>query len=75
LLAEVAKYFGGAYPIPELMKLRYKDIKFWYSIIERRTAEAHILNERTRNNKGPVSPITLRRMVDKMVEDWHKEIE
>ena len=68
MLSKVAGYYTGAYPIPELMKLkRFSELLFWYRIMEREIVEKNILNGL--GKKPPPTPQALKRMVDKKLKE------
>ncbi len=69
ILSEVARYYRGAFPIPNLMILTFRGLLFWYRIMQREIVEENIRID-YQDKKKPV-PIgqTLRRLVDKKLKE------
>lgn len=67
MLSKVAGYYQGAYPILELMKLKFRDMKFWYDLMVREIIEKNIINDLANKKKEIPSPQSLKRMVDKKI--------
>lgn len=69
MVSDVGSYYKGAYPIPELMKLTFRGLIFWYRIMEREIIERNILYDLGKKDKPTPAPQTLRRMVDKKIRE------
>ena len=69
MLSDVAGHYKGAYPIPELMKLTYRELMFWYKIMEVEIIEKNILFDLAQKKKQPPTPQSLKRMVDKRLKE------
>ncbi len=70
MLSRIAVYYGGAYPVSELMNLRYKDLKFWHDLMIREKVEDNILHDLAGKKKQVPSSRSLRRMVDKKIREF-----
>ncbi|KKL07056.1 hypothetical protein LCGC14_2589830 [marine sediment metagenome] len=69
MLSEVARYYGGAFPIPDLMTLTFRGLLFWYHIMQREIIEENIRYDyQTKNKPVPIGQ-TLRRLVDKKLKE------
>ncbi len=68
MLSRIASHYQGAYTIPELMKLKYREMKFWYDIGTREIVEDNILNDFRSKNKPLPSSMRLKSMVDKKLK-------
>lgn len=73
LVGLLAKYFGGAWPIPELMKLKRRDLWFWYNIYELQITEEEIaqeyLNPLSGKPKKLPPPEKMRELVDARIAE------
>ena len=68
MLSKVAGHYQGAYPIPDLMKLkRFRDMKFWYDLMVREIIEKNIISDLVSKKKEIPSPQSMKRMVDKKI--------
>lgn len=74
----LGKYFKGAYPIPELMKLKRSEILFWYNIYELQITEEEIVNgilNPKRGNPGRLpSPEKMRKLVNEKIKQRREKI-
>ena len=68
-MSELGRYYKGSYPIPELMKLTFRSLLFWYRIMEREIVEQRILYDLAKKDKPTPGPKTLRRMVNKKLRE------
>ena len=67
MLSKVAGHYQGAYPILELLKLKYRGMKFWYDIMIREIIEKNIISDLVSKKKEIPSPQSIKRMVDKKI--------
>ena len=65
----MAGHYKGAYPIPELLKLTYRELVFWYKIMEVEIIEKNILHDLANKKKPTPTPQSLKRMVDKKLKE------
>ena len=73
MVSELGRYYKGAFPIPELMKLTFKDFYFWYRIYEREIIEDSIISKL--KDKPIPSRQRLKRMVDKEIAERKAEVD
>lgn len=71
MVGRLAKYFKGGLSIPEMMKMTFKDVYFWYKIHERQIAEEVILNEYRQNDKPIPEGIALENRIKKKIAEWN----
>jgi len=48
----LAKYFGGALTINDMLKMRWFDISFWYDIYILQATEEEVISELSSDDKG-----------------------
>ena len=74
----MGKYFGGAFPILDLMQLTDRELFFWYNIYELQVTEEEIANEhlyREDGKKGRLpSTDVMRKLVEERIEKRKEEI-
>ena len=70
MLSKVAGHYGGAYSIPELLKLKFREMKFWYDLMVREIFEKNIISDLSIKKKEIPSPQSLKRMVDKKIRGF-----
>jgi len=51
------------------MKLKYRELRFWYDIVIREIVEKNIINNLTGKKKPIPSSQTLKRMVEKKIRE------
>jgi hypothetical protein len=48
----LARFFSGSLTIPDMMKMTWKEIKFWYDIYELQATEEEVIQELSYDSKG-----------------------
>jgi len=67
-MALVAKYFGAAYPIPELYKQYFSEIWFWYKKYEFQTTWDEVIQELSYDSKGKKRKLPKNERIREIVE-------
>ena len=73
MLSEVARYYKGAFLIPDLMILTFRGLLFWYRIMQREIVEENIRYDFQKKDKPVPMGQTLRRLVDKKLKELKGE--
>lgn len=70
MVGRLAKYFKGGLSIPDMMKMQFKEVSFWYKIHERQIAESIIIDE----CKGKNIPegVAMENRINNKIKEWHK---
>jgi len=72
MIGRLAKYFKGGLSIPEMMKMTFKEVYFWYKMYERQIAEEVISNEYQSKDKPLPSAREIERLIKKKIDEWNK---
>lgn len=67
MINQYGRYMKGAYPIPELMKLKPREFMEWYKIMEREIVEEYVLSKHD-SKKAPLEGKALQRKVNTELE-------
>ena len=71
MVGRLAKYFKGGLSIPDMMKMNFKEVHFWYKIYERQIAEEIIIGEFSRKSNPIPSGKPMERLINKKIAEWH----
>ena len=69
MVGRLAKYYKGGLSIPEMLKMTYSEVHFWYKIYEREIAEEHVIED----YKGKNIPDgkDMERKIDAKIKKWY----
>ena len=69
MVGRLAKYFKGGLSIPDMMKMDFKEVHFWYKIHERQIAESIIIDEC--KGKNVPEGIAMEKKINSKINSWH----
>lgn len=79
----LARFFRGGLTIPDMMKMTFKDVFFWYENYELQVTEEEVVSELSYDDKGNKrtlpSPSVIREIVDERIkerrEKWQGKVD
>ena len=74
MVGRLAKYFKGGLSIPQMMKMTFEEVYFWYKIYERQIAESIIVDSCQQKGKEIPTGPAMERGINKKIEEWHNPL-
>ena len=73
MIGLLARFFKGGLSIPDMLKMKWKDILFWYDIYELQATEEEVVQDLSCDSKGNKKTLpsseTIREIVNEKIEN------